>query len=59
MASPIFYPRDFINIHTCSADRRNRRVYYVRPPPPQNVIASYAYVKSRLQNDNENSYTEQ
>ena len=29
---PIFYPRDFINIHTCSADRRDRGVYYVRPP---------------------------
>ena len=26
---------------TCSADRRDRSVYYVRPP--QNVIASYAY----------------
>ena len=40
--APIFYPRDFINIHTCSADRRDRKVYYVRPP--QNGIASYAYV---------------
>ena len=39
---PIFYPRDFINIHICSADRRDRSVYYVRPP--QNIIASYAYV---------------
>ena len=30
-----------INIHECSADRRDRGVYYVRPP--QNGIASYAY----------------
>ena len=35
-------PRDFINIHACSADRRNRSVYYIQPP--QNGIASYAYV---------------
>ena len=41
-APPIFYPRDFINIHTCSADRRDLSVYYVQPPP-QNGIASYAY----------------
>ena len=41
MAPPIFYPRDFINIHTCSTDRHDRSVYYVRPP--KNVIASYAY----------------
>ena len=37
----VFYPHDFINIHACSADCRNRRVYYVWPP--QNGIASYAY----------------
>ena len=33
----IFYPWDFI-IYTCSADRRDRRVYYVHhhtPPPPK------------------------
>ena len=24
-----------INIHTCSADRRDRSVYYVQPPPPK------------------------
>ena len=29
-----------INIRTCSTDRHNRSVYYVRPP--QNGIASYA-----------------
>ena len=40
MPPPIFYPRDLINIYTCSADRRDRSVYYVRPP--KNVIASYA-----------------
>ena len=28
----IFYPRDFINIHTCSTDHRDRSVYYVQPP---------------------------
>ena len=39
---PIFYPWDFINIHACSADRRDHSVYYVRPS--QNGIASYAYV---------------
>ena len=33
--------RDFINIHTCSADHRDRGVYYVRTP--QNRIASYAH----------------
>ena len=36
-ASPIFYPRDFINIHVCS----DHGVYYVRPP--KNEIASYVY----------------
>ena len=40
-APPIFYPRDFINIHTCSGDCRDHSVYYVWPP--QNGIASYAY----------------
>ena len=30
-----------INIHTCSADRCNRSVYYIQSP--QNGIASYAY----------------
>ena len=39
---PIFYLRDFINVYTCSADRRDHSVYYVRPP--QNGIASCAYV---------------
>ena len=34
----IFYPQDFINIHACSVDHRDRRVYYNRPP--QNGIAS-------------------
>ena len=29
---PICYPRDFINIHTCSADHHDYGVYYVRPP---------------------------
>jgi len=38
---PIFYPWDFINIHACSTDRCDHRVYYVWPP--QNGIASYAY----------------
>ena len=41
-APPIFYPQDFINIHACSAARRDRSVYYVRPP--QNGIASDTYV---------------
>ena len=40
--SPIFYPRDFINIHTCSADRRDRGVYYVRPPPKWNCFLRVA-----------------
>ena len=40
-APPIFYPRDFINIHACSADCCDHGVYYVRPP--QNGIASYTY----------------
>ena len=31
-APSIFYPRDFINIHTCSTDHRDRSVYYVQPP---------------------------
>ena len=40
---PIFYPRDLlIFIHAAHADRNNRSVYYIRPP--QNGIASYAYV---------------
>ena len=32
-APPIFYPRDFINIHTCSANHHDLSVYYVRLPP--------------------------
>ena len=28
----VFYPHDFINIHACSADCRDRSVYYVWPP---------------------------
>ena len=38
----IVYPWDFINIHTCIADRRDHSVYYVWSL--QNGIASYAYV---------------
>ena len=29
---PIFYPQDFINIHTYCANRCNHSVYYVQPP---------------------------
>ena len=32
-APPIFYPRDFINIHTCSADRRVAG--YIKFGPPK------------------------
>ena len=40
---PIFYLRDFINIHTCCADC-HVAVYITFSPPPQNGIASYAYI---------------
>ena len=37
-------PSRLVNIHTCSTDHCDRSVYYVCPP--QNGIASYAYVTS-------------
>ena len=35
---PNIYPRAFINIHTCSADRRDCSVYYVQPPPKTELL---------------------
>ena len=32
---PIFYLRDFINVYTCSADRRDRRASILRSAPPK------------------------
>ena len=36
-APPIFYPRDFINIYTCSADRRVA-VYITFGPPKMELL---------------------
>jgi len=43
---PNILPSKLINIHTCSTDRCDHSVYYVRPP--KNGIASYAYVVANL-----------
>ena len=43
----IFYPRDIINIHTCSTDRRDQGVYYVRPPKNCLCLCLYLATPSR------------
>ena len=45
---PIFYPRDFINIHTCSADRRDCGVYYVQPPKMELLPTPMSCICSQL-----------
>ena len=49
----IFYPRDFIKIHTCSTNHCNRSVYHVCPPPNPKwncFLHLYGYGLNKIEN---------